>query len=131
MRPLVDLMLRSLLPAASAGGYEGHRPRVVMFVLNDARFDTRVRKEAEAVAHLGAEVHLVALDRRNAPTLEPLQHFTIHRVRPSAAHWSGLALFLGACALLPFLPRSSRPSGPLQRLLLGAFGKFFALYRED
>ena len=125
MRRLVDVMLQRLLPAPSE--VPGRAPCVVMFVLNDARFDTRVRKEAEAVARLGARVHVIALDRRNAPVVERLPGFTIHRVRPRPARWSGLLLLLAACALLPYRGRSDSGESFLWRALAGVVATAFAI----
>jgi glycosyltransferase involved in cell wall biosynthesis len=115
VRRLAYWALCSLLPAPKAA--VRRQPCVVMFVLNDVRFDTRVRKQADAVARLGAQVHVVALDRGNAPVREFLPWFTIHRVRPMPTRWGALLPLLVACSLLPYLPRDAR-EGPSLRIRL-------------
>ncbi len=121
MRQLVNWAFHSLLPAPK--GASGDRPCVVMFVLNDARFDTRVRKQAEAVARLGARVHIFALDRGNAPATERLRWFTIHRVRPMPTKWGALLPLLMVCSVLPYLPRNALQGPTLRR----RFARFLAI----
>jgi glycosyltransferase involved in cell wall biosynthesis len=65
--------------------------RVVMYVFNDATNDSRVLREAEALAHAGHEVTVMARARDLETTAEEVEQrdgFTIVRVPVAGAWWA-------------------------------------------
>jgi glycosyltransferase involved in cell wall biosynthesis len=79
----IDMTDTSDVPDAADGP---DQPRCVMLVANRFTHDTRVAKEAESVASLGMDVHVIALAGAGLPEFEPRgaggRTYSIHRIKP-------------------------------------------------
>lgn len=91
--------------------------RVVMLVQNAFEHDTRVEKQAEALAEAGCIVFVVALRLRGLPMMETRDGYRVLRVDPQGRWWAGVAWRLSmlhrrSITLVARVLGIARPSAP-------------------
>ena len=95
------------------------QPRCVMLVANRFTHDTRVAKEAESVASLGVDVHVIALAGGGLPEFEPRgtggRTYSIHRIRPGSRLSAVAILILARWTEWPLTHRLKPDDTPFVR----------------
>lgn len=74
-------------------GPKSSQSRVVMFVLNAFRHDTRVEKQARMLVDAGCDVVVIALRIKDVPRREWRDGYRILRIDPAGSWFLGLVLF--------------------------------------